>query len=88
MYWSEPGYDRLHEQGLVEQDPARRNEIYIEMQQLWDEAVQPSGSPGRHAILPCAGIEATIRPDGRTVPWATRLGLDAVAQPPRKRARR
>jgi peptide/nickel transport system substrate-binding protein len=73
MYWSEPAYDRLHEQGLVEQDPERRNEIYIEMQQLWDEAVHTVwvAWPTRYFAVR-QGIEATIRPDGRTVPWATR----------------
>ena len=73
MICSEPQYDRLHEQGLVEQDPARRNEIYIEMQQLWDVVVHTVWVALADTLFRLApGIEATIRPDGRTVPWATR----------------
>ena len=56
----------------MESDPERRNEIYIEMQQLWDEAVHTVwvAWPTRY-FASRQGIEATIRPDGRTVPWAT-----------------
>ena len=38
MTWCSEEYDALHEEGLVTLDPEKRDEIYIEMQQLWDDA--------------------------------------------------
>lgn len=38
MYWCDEEYDRLHDAGMVEVDPAKRAEIYVQMQQLMDEA--------------------------------------------------
>ncbi len=38
MRWASPEYDALHKQGLVTIDAAKREEIYIQMQKLWDEA--------------------------------------------------
>lgn len=37
MSWSNKQFDRMHEDALVELDPARRNELYIKMQKLMDE---------------------------------------------------
>ena len=39
MRWCNEQYDELHRQGLITMDDAERHEIYVEMQQLWDEAV-------------------------------------------------
>ena len=36
-FWSSERYDELWAEGLVETDPARREEIYVEMQQIFDE---------------------------------------------------
>ncbi|MCL5256368.1 MAG: ABC transporter substrate-binding protein [Chloroflexi bacterium] len=38
MSWSNKEYDDLHKQGLVELDDTKRQQIYVKMQQLWDEA--------------------------------------------------
>lgn len=38
MRWNSPEFDDLHKQGLVELDDAKREDIYIRMQQLWDGA--------------------------------------------------
>ena len=38
MCWCNEEYDELHRQGLVTLDPEERQEIYVEMQQIWDEA--------------------------------------------------
>jgi peptide/nickel transport system substrate-binding protein len=37
--WCDPEYDALHQQGLVTLDQEKRNEIYIEMEKIWDAAV-------------------------------------------------
>ncbi len=39
MRWDSPEYDELHRRGLSTVEIAEREEIYIEMQKLWDEAV-------------------------------------------------
>lgn len=36
--WCSPEFDALHQQGLVTTDQAERQEIYVEMQKIWDEA--------------------------------------------------
>jgi peptide/nickel transport system substrate-binding protein len=73
MFWCDQEYDRLHLAALEEQDPARRDEMYIEMQKLWDE--------GTHTVwlhwptvfyAARRGIEPALRPDGRILPWAFR----------------
>jgi peptide/nickel transport system substrate-binding protein len=38
--WCSEEYDELHKKGLVTIDEAEREQIYIEMQKLWDEAAQ------------------------------------------------
>jgi peptide/nickel transport system substrate-binding protein len=38
MRWCSKDFDKLHMQGVEELDPAKRDEIYIQMQKLWDEA--------------------------------------------------
>ena len=38
--WCNPEFDALHKEGLVTTDLARRDEIYIEMQEIFDEAAQ------------------------------------------------
>ena len=39
MRWVSPEFDELHARGLTSLDPVERAAIYIEMQELWDEAV-------------------------------------------------
>ncbi|MBN1316082.1 MAG: hypothetical protein JXA42_11455 [Anaerolineales bacterium] len=38
--WCSPEFDALHQEGLVTTDSERRNEIYIEMQQIYHDAAQ------------------------------------------------
>jgi len=38
MRWVSPEFDELHARGLATLDPVERAAIYIEMQELWDEA--------------------------------------------------
>jgi peptide/nickel transport system substrate-binding protein len=38
--WCNEDYDRLHREAMVTLDPEKRAELYIEMQQIWDEAAQ------------------------------------------------
>lgn len=38
--WCDEEYDRLHYEAMVTLDPAERDELYIEMQKIWDEAAQ------------------------------------------------
>ena len=37
MYWCDKQFDSLQFEGLKTLDETKRNEIYIEMQQIWDE---------------------------------------------------
>jgi peptide/nickel transport system substrate-binding protein len=37
--WCNPEFDELHRQGLLTEDSAKRQEIYVKMQQLFDEGV-------------------------------------------------
>ncbi|MGB9673267.1 MAG: ABC transporter substrate-binding protein, partial [Anaerolineales bacterium] len=39
MRWCNKRYDELHKLGIKTLDPAEREKIYIEMQQLWDADV-------------------------------------------------
>lgn len=35
--WTDPEYDRLYEEGIVETDPDKRHDIYIRMQEIMEE---------------------------------------------------
>jgi peptide/nickel transport system substrate-binding protein len=39
MRWCSPEFDQLHKQGITTLDTAEREKFYLEMQQLWDDAV-------------------------------------------------
>jgi peptide/nickel transport system substrate-binding protein len=38
--WCNEDYDALHQEAMVTLDPDKRAELYIQMQQIWDEAAQ------------------------------------------------
>ena len=59
--------------GLVEQDEAKRDEYYIEMQKLWDEAVHTVwlSWPTKHFAFK-NGLEPAILPHGRVLPQGFR----------------
>ena len=67
MYWCDEEYDRLHYAAIQESDPAVRNDMYIEMQQLWDAAVAHglARAGRRDTSRPAQGIQPALRPDGR-----------------------
>ena len=71
MYWCDEEYDRLHYAAIAESDPALRNDMYIEMQQLWDAAAHtvwlywPTRWYGTRA-----GLQPGLRLDGRVIPTA------------------
>jgi peptide/nickel transport system substrate-binding protein len=71
MYWCNKDYDRLHYTALKEPDQAKRNDMYIEMQMLWDAAVHsiwlawPTNYFGARE-----GVQPGLRPDGHFVPTA------------------
>ena len=66
QYWCSEEFDRLHFAALKESDPAKRNEMYIEMQKLWDAQANvvwthfPKLYYGHRK-----GIEPSITPHGR-----------------------
>jgi peptide/nickel transport system substrate-binding protein len=71
MYWCDKEYDRLHYAALKEPDQAKRHEMYVEMQRLWDAAVHtvwlawPTNYFGTRQ-----GLQIGMRPDGHLVPAA------------------
>lgn len=73
MYWSNKEFDRLQAAGLVERDEAKRDEYYIEMQKLWDEAVHTVwlSWPTKHFAFK-NGLAPGILPHGRVLPQAFR----------------
>jgi peptide/nickel transport system substrate-binding protein len=73
MYWCDEEYDRLHYAALKESEQAVRNDMYIEMQKLWDAAVHTvwTGWPTDY-FAARKGIEPAIRPDGRIQPTGFR----------------
>jgi peptide/nickel transport system substrate-binding protein len=73
MYWCDEEYDRLHYAALQESDPAVRNDMYIEMQQLWDAAVHTVWTAWPTDYFAARqGLEPAIRPDGRIQPTGFR----------------
>jgi peptide/nickel transport system substrate-binding protein len=73
MFWCDQRYDRLHSAALKEQDEARRDEMYIEMQKLWDAATHTVWVHWPKVFYAARKeIEPALRPDGRILPWAFR----------------
>lgn len=66
MRWCSEEYDELHRQGLVTMDEDERHEIYVQMQQLWDEAAHTVWVT--HGLRPYAywpdAIEPMLTPHG------------------------
>ena len=71
MYWCNEEFDALHEAALKEPDQAKRAEMYIQMQKLWDEAVHTVwiAYPTLYYVGR-AGLSPAITPHGRFVAWA------------------
>ncbi len=65
MRWCSKEFDDLHQKGIATIDPAQREPIYIQMQQLWDAAVMSifvTNVP--QVYVSKAGIKAVIYPGG------------------------
>jgi peptide/nickel transport system substrate-binding protein len=73
MYWCDEEFDRLHYDAIKESDPAVRNDMYIQMQQRWDEAVHTVwlAWPTRYFGVR-QGLQPGLREDGRVLPTAFR----------------
>jgi ABC-type transport system substrate-binding protein len=73
MSWCDREFDRLHREATKETDPAKRHEMYVEMQRLWDEAAHTIWVAYRTKFFAFrAGLEPAIRPYGRYDAWAFR----------------
>jgi peptide/nickel transport system substrate-binding protein len=72
MYWCNEEFDALHAAALIESDPDARAEMYIEMQQIWDEAVHTVWVAfGTNYIVSRNTINPGHSAHGLVVPWAT-----------------
>ena len=73
QYWCDEEFDRLHFAALEESDEAKRDEMYIEMQELWDAQsnVIWTHTP-TNFYCNRVGIEPSISPHGRFLPSAFR----------------
>jgi peptide/nickel transport system substrate-binding protein len=71
MYWCNEQFDQLHVDAVRELDSAARNDMYIQMQQLWDEAAHTVwlAWPTRY-FGSREGLQPSIREDGRILPSA------------------
>ncbi len=70
-YWCSERFDALQEQGLKEQDDAKRNEIYIEMQKVWDENANVAWIAfPTHYYAWDKGLIPAVSPHGRILPQA------------------
>ncbi|HXV44710.1 MAG TPA: ABC transporter substrate-binding protein, partial [Anaerolineae bacterium] len=71
MYWCNEEYDKLHEAALKETDQEKRAEMYIQMQQLWDEAAHTVwiGYDTLYYVVR-SDLEAGILPHGRYAAWS------------------
>jgi peptide/nickel transport system substrate-binding protein len=71
MYSCDEEFDRLHKAALREQDEAKRNEMYVEMQRRWDAAVHtvwthwPTLWFGHRK-----GLNPAVNPHGRVIAYA------------------
>lgn len=66
--WTNPEYDSLHEQGIAESDPARREEIYLRMQDIMEET-------GAYVWI-CHEPESYVHPTGIAIDAAPSGELD------------
>lgn len=64
-------FDALHNAALAEPDQAKRQELYEELQQVWDEAASMIWiAYGTNTFAYRSDLVPAIRPDGREIPWA------------------
>jgi peptide/nickel transport system substrate-binding protein len=69
MRWCNPTFDELHYEALVEMDDEKRAELYIEMQQLWEDAAHTVWLT--HGVRPYAylsSVRPALTPHGKPQP--------------------
>lgn len=73
MYWCNEEFDKLQAGALVDPDEASRNDAYLEMQRLWDEAVHTVwlAWPTKYFAFGKDLVPA-LTPHGRVLPQAFR----------------
>jgi peptide/nickel transport system substrate-binding protein len=73
IYWCSEEFDRIHFAALQEPDQAKRQEMYLQMQQIWDEAANMVwvAWPTRHFAFK-KGLKPALTPHGRVLPHAFR----------------
>jgi peptide/nickel transport system substrate-binding protein len=63
--WSSKEYDGLHEQALLEPDPAKRQAMYVRMQDLMEESgAYVFLTHGINAVLYRNHLKPALTPDG------------------------
>jgi peptide/nickel transport system substrate-binding protein len=73
MSWCNKDYDNLHFAALKELDQAKRNDMYIEMQKIWDQAAHTQWVAYRTKFFAYReGLQPAIQSYGRYVAWAFR----------------
>jgi peptide/nickel transport system substrate-binding protein len=64
-------FDALHYAALAEPDQTKREEMYVELQQVWDEAASFVWVAYRtNTFAYRNGLVPALSPDGRVIPWA------------------
>lgn len=73
MYWCNEEFDKLNADAVKELDTAKRNDLYIQAQKLWDEAVHTVWVAWPTRFFGARnGIQPSLREDGRILPIAFR----------------
>jgi peptide/nickel transport system substrate-binding protein len=73
MGWCNDGFTADASQASVQQDKAKRQALYVEMQKLWDEATNTVWVAWPTLYFASQKtIKPALRPDGRMVAWAFR----------------
>ena len=71
MYWCDKQFDSLNNSATGELDKAKRSQMYVEMQKLWDAAAHTVWIA--YPTIPFGAkksIQAAISPHGRFYPYA------------------
>ncbi len=71
MYWCSEEFDQFHYGALSELDQAKRAEMYVDLQKVWDEAVNVMwiAHPNRY-FAGRADLQPVVTPAGLPIPWA------------------
>jgi len=71
MYWCNEEFDKLNAQATKEQDPAKRAELYEQIQKIWDADIPTVWTvhPTSYFAHP-QGLAPALSPAGNIIPWA------------------